>query len=122
MPIVNVTIVVGRDEKVTSGLTQALADGIGRVLNSAPGQTWVRLHPITQDRYVENNSPLSSTDLPVFVTMLTRQTLDQSQLVATIAKLTQAISEATGRPSDRVHIEYAPSAIGRVAFGGKLMQ
>jgi len=122
MPIVDVTIVVGRDEKVTSGLTQALADGIGRVLNSAPGQTWVRLHPITQDRYAENNSPLSSTDLPVFVTMLTRQTLDQSQLVATIAKLTQAISEATGRPSDRVHIEYAPSAIGRVAFGGKLMQ
>ena len=122
MPIVDVTIVVGRDEEVTPGLTQTLADGIGRVLNSPPGQTWVRLHPITQDRYAENNSSLSSTGLPVFVTMLTRKTLDQSELVATIAKLTQAISEATGRPSHGVHIEYAPSAIGRVAFGGKLVQ
>jgi len=42
MPIVDVTIVVGRDEKDTAGLTQALADGIGRVLDSPPGQTWVR--------------------------------------------------------------------------------
>ena len=122
MPIVDVTIVVGRDEKVTAGLTQTLADGVGRVLNSPPGQTWVRLHLLAHHRYAENNSHLNLTDLPVFVVMLTRQLPDQSQLVGTIAELTQAISEATGRPSDRVHIEYAPSAIGRVAFGGKLMQ
>jgi phenylpyruvate tautomerase PptA (4-oxalocrotonate tautomerase family) len=122
MPIVDVTIVAGRDEKVTTGLTQALADGIGRVLNSPSGQTWVRLHPLTQDRYAENNTSLTSTDLPVFVSVLTREIPDQSQLVGTIAKLTRAISEVTGRPSDKVHIEYAPSAVGRVAFGGKLVE
>jgi hypothetical protein len=49
-----------------------------------------------------------------------RQLPDQAHFVDTIAKLTQVISEATGRPVDRVHIEYAPSAVGRVAFGGKL--
>jgi len=122
MPIVDVTIVVGREEKVTAGLTQALADGVGRGLNSPPGQTWVRLHLLAQDRYAENNSPLSSTDLPVFVAVLTREIPEQSQLVGTIAKLTQAISEVTGRPSDRVHVEYLPSAVGRVAFGGRLLE
>lgn len=122
MPIVDVTIVVGRDEKVAAGLTQTLADEVGRVLNSARGQTWVRLHPLAQDRYAENNSSVGSTDLPVFVVVLTRQLPDRSQLDGAIAKLTQAISEVTGRPSDRVHIEYASSAVGRVAFGGKLLE
>ena len=122
MPIVDVTIVVGRDEKVAAGLTQTLADGVGRVLNSAAGQTWVRLHPLAQDHYAENHSSLGSTELPVFVVVLTSQIPGRSQLDGEIAKLTQAISAATGRPSDRVHIEYAPSAVGRVAFGGKLVR
>ena len=77
MPIVDVTIVVGRDEKVAAGLTQTLADEVGRVLNSSPGQTWVRLHLLAQDRYAENNSSLGSTELPVFVVLLTRQLPDQ---------------------------------------------
>jgi phenylpyruvate tautomerase PptA (4-oxalocrotonate tautomerase family) len=122
MPVVDVTIVVGEDERVAAGLAQTLADGIGRVLNSPSGQTWVRLHLLAQNRYAESNSSLSPSDLPVFVVMLTRQLPDQSQLDQQIAKLTQALSEATGRPTDRVHIEYASSAVGRVAFGGKLVE
>ncbi len=120
MPIVDVTIMVGRDEEVAAGLAQTLADAIGRVLNSPPGETWVRLHLLGQDRYAENNSTLGSTDLPIFAVLLTRKLPDQTQFVDAIAKLTHAISDATGRPSDRVHVEYAPSAIGRVAFGGTL--
>ena len=120
MPIVDVTIVVGRDERVAAGLTQSLADALGRVLKSSPGQTWVRLHLLGQDRYAENGSTLTPADLPVFVVILARHIPDQTQLANTIAKLTHAVSEATGRPSDRIHIEYAPSAVGRVAFGGKL--
>ena len=122
MPIVDVTIVVGRDEKVAAGLTQTLADEVGLVLNSAGGQTWVRLHLLARDHYAESHSSLGSTELPVFVVLLTSQTPGRSQVDREIAKLTQAISAATGRPSDRVHIEYAPSAVGRVAFGGKLVQ
>ena len=122
MPIVDVTIVVGRDEKVAAGLTQTLADGVGCVLNSAHGQTWVRLHLLAPDCYAENNSSLGSIDLPVFVVLLTRQLPARSQLDDAITKLTQVISEATGRPSDKVHIEYASSAVGRVAFGGELVE
>ena len=121
MPIVDVTMVVRRDEKVTAGLTQTLADAVGRVLDSPPGQTWVRLHLLAEERYAENASSLSATDLPVFAVVLTRQPPDHSQLPGTIAGLTRIISEVTGRPQDRVHIEYAPGAAGRVAFGGKLV-
>ena len=122
MPIVDVTIVVGRDESFAAGLTQTLADALGRVLNSPPGQTWVRLHLLGQDRYAENGSTLAPAELPVFVVILAGHIADQTQMVHTIVKLTDAISQATGRPSDRVHIEYAPSAVGRIAFGGKLAQ
>ncbi len=122
MPIVDVTIAVGGDEKLAAGLAQTLADGIGRVLNSSSGQTWVRLYLLAQDRYAESNSSLCSPDLPVFVVMLTRELPDPPQLDRTIANLTQAISEATGRSTDRVHIEYASSPVGRVAFGGKLVE
>ena len=122
MPIVDITIVVGRNEKINPGLTQTLADVVGHVLNSPPGQTWVRLHLLAHDRYAENNSHLNSADLPVFAVMLTRQPPDQSQLVGAIVKLTHAISEVMNRPSNSVHIEYAPGAVGRVAFGGKLLE
>ena len=122
MPIVDVTIVAGRDEKVAAGLTQALADAVGRALDSPPGQTWVRLHLLPQDCYAENHAAPGSTDLPVFVVVLNRKIPDQLQLAETSARLTQAIAEATGRPADSVHIEHAPSAFGRVAFGGKLVQ
>src|SRR3979490_3104824 len=117
MPIVDVTIVVGRGETIAADLTQTLADVVGRALNSPPSQTWVRLQLLAYDRYAENESNLTSTELPVFVVVLTRQLPDQLQLGETIAKLTHAISEATDRPMDRVHIEYAPRAVGRVAFG-----
>ena len=122
MPIVDVTIVVGRGEEIAADLAQTLAAAIGRAINTPAGQTWVRLHLLAHDRYAENSSQLKSTDLPVFVAVLTRRLPDRPQLVEAIAKLTRAISEATGRPPDRVHIEYAPGAVGRVAFGGKLVE
>ena len=122
MPIVDVTLVVDRDEKIIAGLTQTLADAVGRVLVSPPGQTWVRLHLLAEDRYAENESSPGATDLPVFAVVLTRQPPDHLQLLGTIAGLTRALSEVTGRPPDRVHIEYAAGAVGRVAFGGKLVE
>ena len=86
MPIVDVTIVVGRGETIAADLTQTLADVVGRALNSPPSQTWVRLQLLAYDRYAENESNLTSTELPVFVVVLARQLPDQLQLVETIAE------------------------------------
>jgi phenylpyruvate tautomerase PptA (4-oxalocrotonate tautomerase family) len=122
MPIVDVTIVIGRDESVGADLAQSLANTIGRALKSPPAQTWVRLHVLPQERYAENGTSLNATALPVFLVVLTRELPEHSQLVEANAALTHAVSEATGRASDRVHIEYAPSARGRVSFGGTLVE
>jgi phenylpyruvate tautomerase PptA (4-oxalocrotonate tautomerase family) len=122
MPIVDVTVVVGRDESVAADLAQSLANTIGRALKVPSAQTWLRLHVLPQERYAENSSSLNATELPVFVVVLTRELPERSQLGEAIAALTHAVSEATGRASDRVHIEYAPSARGRVSFGGKLVE
>jgi phenylpyruvate tautomerase PptA (4-oxalocrotonate tautomerase family) len=122
MPIVDVTMVVARDEPIAADLAQALANSVGRALESPPAHTWVRLHVLPQDRYAENNASPDAADLPVFVVVLSRQLPEHSQLMGTIVALTQAISDATGRAVDRVHIEYAPSARGRVSFGGKLVE
>ena len=122
MPIVDVTMVVNRNEVVAADLTQLLADRVGRTFDSPPGQTWVRLHVLAQDRYAENDTTLEPADLPVFVAVLTRQVPEKSKLVSEIVALTRVVSEATGRSPDRVHIEYAPSAVGRQSFGGKLVE
>jgi phenylpyruvate tautomerase PptA (4-oxalocrotonate tautomerase family) len=119
MPIVDVTIVVGRGETVAADLAQSLANAVGRALASSPAQTWVRLHLLAQDQYAENDAALSPSELPVFAVVLSRQVPEHSQLIAAIAALTQSISEATGRATQRVHVEYAPGARGRASFGGQ---
>lgn len=35
--------------------------------------------------------------------------------------LTAALARASGRPAERVHLEYAPAGAGRIAFGGRLI-
>jgi len=86
MPVVDVTIVIGRNEKVAAELARTLADVIGCVLDSPPGQTWVRLHLLGQDRYAESHSALRPTDLPIFVVMLARPLPDQAQFADAIAR------------------------------------
>ena len=122
MPIVTVEIVGGADRAVEPDRAQALADAVGRALNSPPGQTWVRLVSLAQDRYAENETPVGVGELPVFVTVLKRQLPCSTELQAEVTVLTQAIAQAIGRPAANVHVEYAAAALGRVAFGGKLVQ
>ncbi len=122
MPIVSIEVVVGADCKLEHGLAQSLADAVGRTLNSPPGQTWVRLRTLGRDRYAENGSSVDDSELPVFVTVLERHCPVGSELQAEVAALTEAIAQLVRRPSASVHLEYAPSAAGRVSFGGKLVQ
>jgi len=122
MPIIDVTIVVAPGAAVAADLAQSLANSVGRALASPPAQAWVRLHVLPQDRYAESENALNSSELPVYAVVLSRQPPEHSQLSAAITKLTHAISEATGRAPARVHIEYAPHARGRAAFGGKLVE
>ena len=121
-PIVTVEIVAGANDAMAQDLAQSLADAIGRALESPPGQTWVRVRSIARDQYAENDAPLDAAQLPVFVTILKKQTPQRVELEAEVAAVTGAVAHAVGRPAECVHIEYAAAAAGRLAFGGVLIQ
>ena len=122
MPIVTVEVVVDPERTLKLNLAQSLADAIGRALASPPGQTWVRLHVLGSNAYAENESVIGADALPVFVTVLKRQVPLGAELQAEVASLTRAIAHVVGRPAESVHVEYAPAAANRLAFGGKLVQ
>ena len=122
MPIVTVEVVADVDHALEPRLAQSLADTVGRALNSPAGQTWVRIRSLGRDQYAENESLVEAGGMPVFVTVLERLPPSGAELPAEVATLTQAIAQVVGRPAACVHIEYVPAAVGRVSFGGKLVQ
>ena len=120
MPIIDVEIVVAPNDPVAAYLAQSLADAAGRALDSPAGQTWVRLRLLAREHYAENESVLATTELPVFVTVLKRALPRPDEVTTEIARLTESIADVLGRDRTCVHVEYAPAASGRLAFGGKL--
>ena len=122
MPIVTVEVVASAKEAMAQDLAQSLADAIGRALKSPPGQTWVRVRSVGRDQYAENEAPLDVAQLPVFVTVLKRQSPQRAELEGEVTALTRAVAQVIGRPVACVHIEYAPAAAGRLSFGGVLVQ
>jgi len=122
MPIVDVELVTDASGGASPSLAQSLADAVGRTLKSPLGQTWVRLHVLEREQYAENESCLEMNELPVFVTVLMRTIPEREELAREILALAGAIAQVTGRDMSRVHIEYAPSARGRLGFGGHLVE
>jgi phenylpyruvate tautomerase PptA (4-oxalocrotonate tautomerase family) len=124
MPNVDIELVTRTNGTVAMGLAQSLADAVGRALDSPTGRTWVRLHVLAPEHYAENGSPPGMSDLPVFVTVLKHSTPAAPELEAEVSALTDVVATVLGRASSSVHIEYAPAARGRLAFGfgGKLVE
>lgn len=122
MPIVTVELVVDPDHALEPGLAQSLANAIGHSLDSPLGETWVRLYSLDRIAYAENGGVVDAGDLPVFVTVLKRHVTPGAELQAEVGLLAAAIAKVVGRPVASVHIEYAPAAVNRLAFGGKLVQ
>lgn len=121
MPIVTVEVVAGETGALPHDLARRLADAIGNALGSPPGETWVRLRALAHDQYAENQCPLDASRLPVFVSVLKRQSVQGAELEREAAQLTQAIAHVIGRAPGCVHIEFAPPAAGRLSFGGKVV-
>jgi phenylpyruvate tautomerase PptA (4-oxalocrotonate tautomerase family) len=119
MPIIDIEIVT--DELLDTRLARALADALGAALHTPAGQAWVRLRRLPTDAYAENGVS-ASDDLPAFVTVLRAQPPDGAALAAEVAAVTEVIAARLGRPRERVHVEYAPAAAGRMAFGGRLVE
>ena len=118
MPILEIEIVLRPDEELTDDLPQLLADRLGDVFRSQPGETWLKLRPLPGHHYTENES--TDDIYPVFVTVLKGQRPSIDEMQIEVTALTTAVADICQRPFENVHIIYQPDALGRIAFGGKI--
>lgn len=121
MPIVDIEIVGGPDQPLPPSLAQAVADAAGPIFGTAPGGTWVKLRTLTAAHYAESALAVAPDERPVFVSVTRRALPGREALTAEIAALTEVIARLLQRPPACVHVEYAPAAAGRIAFGGTLV-
>jgi phenylpyruvate tautomerase PptA (4-oxalocrotonate tautomerase family) len=122
MPIVDVELVCESEVEFNAVSSRAIANAVGSVFHSPPGRTWVRLRFVNSAHYAENNVSVSNEELPVFVTVLHARPPVAAALAAEVSALTTIVAQVIGRPAERVHVQYAPAAVGRQAFGGQLVE
>jgi phenylpyruvate tautomerase PptA (4-oxalocrotonate tautomerase family) len=120
MPIVEIEIVLTNDEFLPDGLAQRIADTLGRIFNSSPGNTWVRLRELPLNHYAENGGPLAAEVKPVFVSVLKAYLLPLAERKEEARRIAVEVAEACGRLVENVHVLYLPEGVGQVAFGGTL--
>ena len=121
MPLVEIEVVCSAREREQLQSARALANALGRVFGSSPGQTWVRLRVLDSSQYAENDAQLSASELPVFVTVLHAHPPTGPALASEAKSVTQCVATCLGRAATQVHVEYAPAGAGRQAFAGKLV-
>ena len=118
MPVVEIEVICQSETEFAKVAARPLADALGQAFGSAPGHTWVKLRYLSSQQYAENETVVQASELPVFVSVLHAH-LPQSEALAGQAKaITLAVAQCLGRTPDCVHVQYAPAAAGRQAFGG----
>ena len=121
MPVVDIEYVCDDTERAVPDAT-ALASAIGRALGTPAGRTWVRVRKLDALSYAENDVTVLPDDWPVFVTILHAHPPTSYALVDEVKMLTETVASCMGCAGERVHVQYAPAAAGRQAFGGKLVE
>jgi len=120
MPIVDIEIVLRTNEAIREELVSELADELGEIFHSSPGETWVKVQMLAADHYAENGGTPDGV-YPVFVTIIKSKLSSIEEMQNDVAKITGAVAQICGRPSENIHVIYQPEGRGRVAFGGKLV-
>jgi phenylpyruvate tautomerase PptA (4-oxalocrotonate tautomerase family) len=122
MPILDVEVVLPPGEKLPEGMSAAIAEAAAVVFRTPPGQTWVRLHELSQGHYSENGGGPDPELQPVFVRVIKAAVSRESELQAEVLALTTAIAQVCTRRVENVHVLYDPPAAGRIAFGGRVLK
>jgi phenylpyruvate tautomerase PptA (4-oxalocrotonate tautomerase family) len=122
MPIVDIEVVCASELDFAVVSAPQLASALGDVFGTAPGRTWVRVHSLPSASYAENDSPVAAGELPVFVTVLHSHPPQGDARGKEAMEVTRCVASCLERPPERVHVQYAPAAAGRQAFGGRLIQ
>ena len=120
MPIVTIQLVQSESGDIPEHIVQSLADRLGQVFDSGPGETWVRVTHLARSQYAENDVTVGPNVQPTFVEVL-KATLSDEESLATEAKQVAAVvSSELSRPLGNTHVLYLPPGAGRIAFGGNL--
>lgn len=122
MSIVDIQFVLPKSQALPEGLAQDLVDRLGKVLSVQPGHLWLRLQVLPASNYAENDAPVAEQDLPIFVTVMHAKSPEGKALEAEAFAVAEAVAEVVAKGRTQVHVEYAPSGAGRIAFGGNLVQ
>lgn len=120
MPIVDVEIVRRPGEALNQEMAAELADELSEIFQSPRGGTWVKVRGLPVDHYAENGGRPAEV-YPIFISVLKAKFPETDEIEMEVARITGAVAQLCGRPSENVHVIYQPEARGRVAFGGKIV-
>ncbi len=120
MPVVDIEIVLRPDEALRREMVTELADELGEIFQAPQGGTWVKVREVPADHYAENGG-VREDIYPVFVSIIKYEIPSADEMQKEVEKITGAVAQVCGRPSENVHVIYQPQAKGRVAFGGKIV-
>ena len=123
MPIVDIEVVTDASEPAArKEQLQSLADELGDLFGSDPGDTWIRLRSIDRRGYAENRTLIDGSVRPTFVSVLRYELPDAVELRREMAGIAEAVARILDRPRENVHVLYSPGAKGRIGFGGELKE
>lgn len=120
--MLDVEIVIGPQEEIEAGLASTLADAAGLIFETPAYRTWVRIRPLAAEHYAENDGGPPAGIRPIFVSVLKARRPAGQAMSLEVQELTEAVARICSRPRESVHIFYEPDAVGRVAFGGELVE
>ena len=120
MPILQVEL-VGKPSGRSKNLARLIADAAAKVLKVPPGRVWGRLRVLPRKYYAECGGKVHKDIQPVFVELLKAVPAPRKILKREAMLMAEAIGKACARPAENVHIFYEPPAVGRAAFGGRLL-
>ena len=121
MPIVEVEIVLREGESLKQDLAASLADHIGGIFASPPGNTWVKLRALPIQNFAENAQSSDEAVFPVFVSILKAKPTPAGKLASEVEPLTRIVAQLCNHPEENVHLIYLPGGTGWVSFGGKIV-
>jgi phenylpyruvate tautomerase PptA (4-oxalocrotonate tautomerase family) len=121
MPIVDVEMVCESESEIEGVSPSDLAQALGLLFGSPPANVWVRLRYLSSRHYAENEMPVGPGELPVFVTVLHAHSPTSDARSVEMMAVTEVVAELLARSKERVHVQYAPDAAGRQAFGGHMV-
>ncbi len=120
MPFVTVEI-VGASDEPTQPLAQALADACSPAFPPEHSEVWVRVRNVAAQNWAITRGK-ATPPYPVFVYVMREINPVGAALQREVDGVTTAVANVTGRPVDSVIVEFEPSAVGRLAFGGNLLE